>query len=76
MILMFDSLLGCVTVKSRVWTHLYELINMCNLCQMYPPSEAMIVGTSLTEMKSEILSIIPSKAHPKLRMSAGNNSPE
>lgn len=42
---------------------------------MQPPNEAMIVGTSLTEMKSETLSMIPSKALPKLRMSAGNNSP-
>ena len=43
---------------------------------MHPPNEAMIVGTSLTEMKSEMLSMIPSKAEPKLRMSAGSNSPD
>ena len=44
--------------------------------RMHPPNEAMMVGTSLTEMKSETLSMIPSKAEPKLRMSAGSNSPE
>ena len=42
---------------------------------LYPPNDAMIVGTSLTEMKRETLSMIPSKAQPKLRMSAGNSSP-
>ena len=47
-----------------------------NTGRMHTPNEAMIVGTSLTEMKSETLSMIPSKAHPKLRMSAGSNSPE
>ena len=44
--------------------------------RMHSPNEAMIVGTSLTEMKSETLSMIPSKAEPKLRMSAGSNSPD
>merc|ERR1719295_2186826 len=39
------------------------------------PNDAMIVGTSLTAMKRETLSMIPSKAEPKLRMSAGNSSP-
>ena len=39
------------------------------------PREAMIVGTSLTEMKRDTLSMIPSRAHPKLRMSAGKSSP-
>ena len=52
------------------------LVNVQVRQRMHPPNEAMIVGTSLTEMKSETLSIIPSKAEPKLRMSAGSNSPD
>ena len=32
-------------------------------------------GTSLTEMKREMLSIIPRRAQPKLRRSAGRISP-
>ena len=43
--------------------------------RVYTPREAMIVGTSLTEMKRDTLSMIPSRAHPKLRMSAGKSSP-
>ena len=49
------------------------LVNVEDRQRMHPPNEAMMVGTSLTEMKSEMLSMIPSKAEPKLRMSAGSN---
>ena len=62
----------------RAKSHRYN--DSCNVLDkhaecFYPPNDAMIVGTSLTAMKRETLSMIPSKAEPKLRMSAGNSSP-